>query len=52
MQLTDEQFKIIEPHCPTQRGNVNIPNIIVINALLHVMHKACASRKLPEEYGP
>ena len=52
MQLTKEQFEIIEPYFPKQRGNVNISNLTVMNALLHVMYEGCTWRRLPEKFGP
>ncbi|MEW5249819.1 hypothetical protein AB1S50_09130, partial [Microbulbifer sp. 2201CG32-9] len=36
MEITKSQFKIIEHLLPLQRGNVKIPNIQVINAVLYV----------------
>lgn len=47
MELTDEQFKAIEPHLPTQLGNVKIGNMTVINALLFMMYEGCTWRGLP-----
>ena len=47
MALTGEQFKAIEPHLPTHRGNVKIDNMTVINALLHEMYEGCTWRGLP-----
>ena len=52
MQLTEEQFEIIEPCFPKQRGNVNISNLIVMNELLHVMYEGCTWRRLPEKFRP
>ena len=36
MEITKTQFKIIEHLLPVQRGNVKIPNIQVLNAILYV----------------
>ena len=52
MQLTEEQFSVIEAHFPTQRGNVKIDNFTIMNAVLHVMYQAITWRNLPKEYGP
>ena len=46
MQLMEEQFEIIEPCFPKQRGNVNISNLTVMNALLHVMYEGFTWRRL------
>ena len=47
-QITAEHCARIRPYLPVQRGNVRIPNIVVINAILHVMENGCKSRALPE----
>lgn len=51
MEITKSQFKIIEHLLPTQRGNVRIPNIQVINAILYVAEHGCKWRGLPERFG-
>ena len=51
MELTEGQFKAIEPHLPTQRGNVKIDNRSVINALLHLMYEGCTWRRLLSQFG-
>ena len=51
MELTEEQFKAIEPHLPRQRGNVKIDNRTMLNALLHIMYEGCTWRGLPARFG-
>ena len=41
----------IHPYLPVQRGNVRIPNIIVINAILYVMESGRKRRALPKCFG-
>ena len=51
MQLTQEQYDRIA-HCfPTQRGNVSLDNLNVINAVLYVLENGCKWRRLPKEFG-
>jgi len=51
MEITKAQFKIIEHLLPVQRGNVKIPNIQVINAVLYVAEHGCKWRGLPDRFG-
>ncbi|AJQ97961.1 transposase [Gynuella sunshinyii YC6258] len=51
MEISKAQFKIIEPLLPVQRGNVKIPNIQVINAILYIAEHGCEWRGLPENFG-
>lgn len=51
MEISRAQFKIIEHLLPLQRGNVKIPNIQVINAILYVAEHGCKWRGLPEKFG-
>ena len=51
MEITTPQFKIIEHLLPIQRGNVKIPNIQVINAVLYIAEHGCKWRGLPEKFG-
>ena len=48
MEITKPQFKIIEHLLPAQRGNVKIPNIQVINAILYIAEHGCKWRGLPK----
>ena len=51
MELTQGQYELIEPHLPVQRGNVRIPNLQVLNAILYVAEHGCKWRGLPERFG-
>ena len=50
-EITEEQYAKIHPYLPVQRGNVRIPNIIFINALLFIAENGCKWRALPEHFG-
>jgi transposase len=51
MKITEEQYRLIEDDLPRQRGNVRLPNLQVINAILYVVENGCKWRALPEHYG-
>lgn len=51
MQLSEEQFSLIEHLLPLQRGNVAIDNFTVLNGILFVAVNGCTWRALPERYG-
>ena len=51
MQLNKKQFEKIAPLLPKQRGNVKIPSLVIINALLYIAENGCKWRALPEKYG-
>ena len=51
MRIDKEQFALIEPHLPRQRGNVRVSNYDLVNALLYVTENGCKWRALPEKYG-
>lgn len=51
MQLTREQFALIEHLLPVQRGNVRIDNLTLLNAILYVAVNGCTWRGLPAKYG-
>ena|SRR5438105_15652458 len=51
MELTREQFAIIEPLLPVQRGNVKHDNLNVINGILYVAEHSCKWRGLPTRFG-
>lgn len=51
MQLSVEQFGLIEHLLPRQRGNVTIDNLTVMNGILSVAVNGCTWRALPERYG-
>ena len=51
VQLTREQFAVIEHVLPVQRGNVRIDNLTLLNAILYVAVNGCTWRALPPQYG-
>lgn len=51
MKLTSAQFEQIEPLLPTQRDNVTLTNLNVLNAILYVAEHGCKWRGLPEHFG-
>jgi len=51
MEITREQFSLIEPSLPVQRGNVRLENLQVINAILYVAEHGCKWRGLPKRFG-
>ena len=40
-EITEEQYAFISPHMPVQRGNVQISNLTIINAILFVAENGC-----------
>ena len=52
MEITQAQFAQIE-HClpTTQRGNVTLSNLSVLNAILYVAEHGCKWRGLPKRFG-
>ena len=51
MEITAEQFAEIEHCLPTQRGNVSLTNLQVLNAILYVAEHGCKWRGLPKRFG-
>ncbi len=51
MEITPTQYKIIEKFLPVQRGNVKLPNLQVLNAILYVAEHGCKWRGLPRRFG-
>ena len=51
MEITTEQFARIEHCLPTQRGNVSMSNLNVLNAILYVAEHGCKWRGLPKRFG-
>ena len=51
MEITQAQFAQIEHCLPTQRGNVSLPNLSVLNAILFVAEHGCKWRGLPKRFG-
>ena len=51
MELTEAQYRHIERCLPTQRGNVTLDNLQVLNAILYVAEQGCKWRGLPKQFG-
>ena len=51
MELTQTQYERIAPLLPKQRGNVDLSNLQVLNAILYVAEHGCKWRGLPERFG-
>jgi transposase len=51
MEITAAQFAQVEHCLPTQRGNVSLSNLQVLNAILFVAEHGCKWRGLPKRFG-
>jgi transposase len=51
MELTQAQYEEIAHCLPRQRGNVSLPNLSVLNAILYVAEHGCKWRGLPKRFG-
>ena len=51
MELTEAQYERIAPLFPKPRGNVSLPNLQVLNAILYVAEHGCRWRGLPPRFG-
>jgi transposase len=51
MEITPDQFEKIKDSLPIQRGNVRLPNLQVVNAILFIAEQGCKWRGLPERFG-
>ena len=51
MELALEQFERVKDCLPRQRGNVRVENLVLLNALLHVLKNGGKWRRLPGVYG-
>jgi transposase len=49
--ITQEQYDLLHPYLPVQRGNVSISNLTLINAVLFIAENGCKWRSLPPEFG-
>jgi len=49
--ITQEQYAQIKDVLPVQRGNVEIENIVFLNAILYITENGCKWRKIPKEFG-
>jgi transposase len=50
-EITENQYALIRPYLPVQRGDVRISNLTVINAILFVAENGCKWRALPPQFG-
>jgi len=51
VEITATQFAKIEHCLPRQRGNVQLSNLQVFNAVLYVAENGCKWRGLPQRFG-
>ena len=51
MEITEAQYRRIVDCLPTQRGNVSLTNLQVLNAILYVAEHGCKWRGLPKRFG-
>ena len=51
MEITEAQYQRIASSFPRQRGNVKLPNLQLLNALLYVAEHGCKWRGLPKRFG-
>ena len=51
MEITKTQYEQIADCLPTQRGNVRLSNLDVLNAILYVAEQGCKWRGLPKRFG-
>jgi transposase len=51
MEITEAQYQPIASSLPRQRGNVKLPNLQLLNALLYVAEHGCKWRGLPKRFG-
>lgn len=49
--LTRKQYDKIKDVLPVQRGNVEIENIVFLQAVFYVAENGCKWRKLPKDFG-
>ena len=49
--ITSDQYELLRPYLPVQRGNVRISNLTLINAVLYIAENGCKWRALPSEFG-
>ena len=51
MEITEAQYERIKDTLPVQRGNVKLPNLQALNAILFVAEQGCKWRALPKSFG-
>ena len=47
MEISEAQYRQIEPCLPTPRGNVSLGNLHVLYAILYVAEQGCKGRGRP-----
>lgn len=52
MEITETQFALISSALPRERGNLKVPHLQFLNALLYVAEHGCKWRGLPKRFGP
>jgi len=51
MEISNKEYERIAAYLPVQRGNVEVENVVFLNALLYAIENGCKWRKMPEKYG-
>jgi transposase len=51
VEISAEQYQRVKHCLPTQRGNVDITNLDVLNAVLYIAENGCKWRALPKRFG-
>lgn len=51
MKIIEEQYLRIKDSLPVQRGNAQLTNLKVLNALLYMAEHGCKLRGLPKRFG-
>ena len=51
MELTEEHYEQIASFFPVQWGNVRVPNLKMLNAILYVAEHGCKWRGLSSRFG-
>lgn len=51
MEISEEQYKIIEPLFPKARGTKKYHNLQALNGILYIAEQGCKWRALPERFG-
>lgn len=50
-EISEQQYELIRPYLPVQRGNVRTSNLTMINAVLYITENGCKWRALPPRFG-
>ncbi len=51
MEITQSRYERVDHCLPVQRGNVSMPSLQVLNAILYAAEQGCKWRGLPERFG-